>query len=304
MNMNAVSKALHVLGPTIANELLNMEAEVSEKIHGENFRVGVDTRGSFVGQRNGTFYNVEDHPNWNKLNKEARDGILSIPPPESMNENFTAYGELCGNGMQSGFTYPWDGLKVVFFDLQVDGDYLPPRETKSWFENKGLEYVPLYHESMTVKEAVSLDVNNMKSLLTGEDHIEGVVIKVHDVKRLNDLWKLHGRFIIKHKADTFSEMSKKKDRSPKVVYDSPFVDFVTPARIEHAIQAIEERTPGTIKGEMADMRFIIHEVVDDIEREENGGEPLPNDDKKSVTRAVPKMYQSMLSEQITKQLGL
>lgn len=310
MNTNGLAKSLLRLGPEITNLLLDMEAEVTEKIHGENFRVGVTADGrTFVGQRNGVFYDPADHPHWSKMNDEAKAGVqrlLELAQAFSFfrGHSVVYYGELCGNGMQSGFKYPWDGLKVVYFDILEDSTYVNPSDAREFFENHDLEYAPVYHESMPVREALDLDVNSMTSILSDEDYIEGVVIKVNDVARLNETWRMDSRFIIKHKSDRYSEMSKRKDRSPKIVYDSPFVDFVTRARIEHAVQAIEEREPGTIQNEMADMRYIIYEVLADIEREENDGNPLEKADKKSVTKAVPRLYQQMLNEQVKEQLGL
>jgi hypothetical protein len=311
MNFNALNKSLSKLGPEITLKILDLEAEVSEKIHGENFRLGITIDGkTFIGQRNGTFYRVEEHPNWNRLNEEAQaliHHLLStlvrkhVADPTNA---VTLYGELCGNGMQRGFTYPWTGLKVVYFDV-LDGEcYRSPVEAQIILSMIGAPYVPVYHNSMTVRDALTLDVNDMKSVISNEDFIEGVVIKVHDLDQLNDLWRVDSRFVIKHKSDKYSEMTNVKNRTPKIVYDSPFVYFVTEARIEHAIQAIEEREPNTIKNEMADMRYIIYEVLDDIAREENDWQPLSKEDKKSVTKAVPKLYQGMLHRQVKEHLGL
>jgi len=312
MNFNGLNRSLSKVGPEITLKILDLEAQVSEKIHGENFRVGIDEGGkTFIGQRNGTFYDHTTHVNWNRMNGDAQETVIKLINIaksfyEVRNLPITFYGELCGNGMQSGFVYPWDGLMVVYFDVREGDTYVNPIRASEWFNDHEIPQVPIYHESMTVREALTLNVNITPSLLTNNDNIEGVVVKPNDLDALNQIWKFDTRFIIKHKSDSFSEMSKPKDRTPKVKYDSPFVDFVTTARIEHAIQAIEERDPGAIKNEMADMRYIVREVIADIEREENDGVAFEkgNPDKGSISRAIPKIYLHMLNTQVQKALGL
>ena len=310
MNFNALNRSLSKAGPEITLKILDLEAEVTEKIHGENFRVGVTEDGrTFVGQRNGTFYTPEEHPNWNRMTPETQETVqhlldLAEAYQFSRGGAVCYYGELCGNDVQKGFTFDWDGLTVVYFDVREGEDYLSPIKAREWFGIQCVPYVPIYHDKWTVRDALSIDVETLPSILSNEDYIEGVVIKPNDIEALANLWKFDARFIIKHKSDKYSEQSKMKDRTPKVVYDSPFTDFVTEARIDHAIQVIEEKEPGTIKNEMADMRFIIYEVLADIEREENDGNPLERKDRSSVNKATPRVYQQMINAQVKEALGL
>lgn len=328
MNTNNLSQSCEKLGPSITKQLMELECVVTEKIHGENFRVGIDTSGRlFIGQRNVIFYLDGDiqpsetvasfnseHPHWNRMNTAAQQLVNKLlifcsDKYEETGNSFVFFGELCGNGMQSGFKYPWDGLKVLYFDVQIspkDGVpyYLPHRDAYYWMDLNGVPRVPVVATKRTVAEALKIDVERMVSEVAISDFIEGVVIKPIDRELVNTLWPFDNRFIIKHKTKRHSEQ-KQRDKTKSVPnLNSPFCDFVTFARIEHAIERINEQGNITINYEMSDLRYIRNEVLVDIQNEENNGLELPIDDVKSLNKYIPKVYSDFLTLRVSELLGI
>lgn len=308
LNLHNVTKNLSRLEPNVVTEILDMKCQVTEKVHGENFRIGVDpSKGFFVGQRNNIFYSLEDHPHWHKINEQTkqdlirmRDDLLMVN--SSIGVYLTAYGELCGNGMQSGFTYPFDGLTVYFFDIHVLYEdsrekWENPVEARDWLSYMNYQVMPEISKTTTVREALKIDVESMKSEVANEDFIEGVVIKPIDTARLQEIYPLHGRFVVKIKTEKYAEAKKPKKHEKKVTYVSEFDRFVTRARIEHAIERLVES--GTdIQNHMSDMKYLVHEVSDDIAKEENDGVGLSKPERGAISKAIAAIYLNMLNEQI------
>lgn len=330
MNTNNLMRSCEKLGPVITRELMNLECVVTEKIHGENFRVGVDGEGNpFIGQKNNKFYlmlsegwptretmafvGYDAHPHWNRMNHECRTLIdklatFSLSKYNETGDSFVFFGELCGNGMQSGFVYPWDGLKVLYFDVLYtsnddEGYYLPNRDAYYWMDYNKVPRVPVVATKLTVAEALKLDVESMKSEVAESDFIEGVVIKPVDRIKAYEIWKGDSRFIIKHKTQRYSEQKQRSTKNRSVNTESVFCDFVTIARLEHAVQAAEE-AGNIVEYEMRDLRFLRNFVIDDITKEENNNEPLSKEDIQALNKYIPKVYSDMLRVRTEELLGI
>ena len=110
MNTSGLNGKLIRMNPEDHDKLYNIPAIVTEKIHGENFRVGIDGKGLFIGQKNMLFRTFEEHPNWNRMSDDLKDEIFEIHKyihnlkshPKYKQKNITFFGELFGNGMQKG----------------------------------------------------------------------------------------------------------------------------------------------------------------------------------------------------------
>jgi len=328
MNTNNLSHACERLGLTITQKLMALECIATEKIHGENFRVGVNDHGDpFIGQRNNIFYLMLDgndsfvgydaHPHWNKINDPTKSIIRKIVKYcmdryNDTGDSFVFFGELCGNGLQSGFKYNWDGLKVLYFDVlykpsQDDGYYLRHRDAYYWMDYFNVPRVPVVATKKTVSEIMKMDVESMKSEVADSDFIEGIVIKPVDSELAASLWAFNSRFIIKLKTQRYSEQTKRSKRSKRTNItdiDSEFCEFVTIARIEHAIEKINERGEFEVEYQMKDLRFLRNEIITDIEKEENDGNPLTKEDSKALNKYIPKVYSSLLTTRMEELLGL
>ena len=78
MNTSGLNGKLLRLDAEHHEKLFDLEAVVTEKIHGENFRVGIDGKGMWIGQKNMLFREFEKHPNWNRMSDEVKGQIFNI----------------------------------------------------------------------------------------------------------------------------------------------------------------------------------------------------------------------------------
>lgn len=307
MNMSGLNGKLLRLDPQYHKELYGLKAIVTEKIHGENFRVGIDGKGTFIGQKNMLFREFENHPNFNRMSEDLKGQIFDIHThihimkrhPKFKQKNITFFGELFGNGMQKGFTYPElnEGLNVLWFDIKLNDQYMNDVDKRLIFDTIGLEEVPTIG-TMTIKEALELDIESIESRVAYEKYIEGVVITPLEIP---EWWRFPSRLIIKYKTKKYSEQKQGKHKKEKPIdnFVSQYVDFVTEARIDHAIQALQERGIEIVY-EMKDLQYIPKEVIADIEKEENEGQLLDKKHRKYLGSYIPKFYQQYLADKVAK----
>lgn len=296
LNNNGLIGKFNRMLPADIKKVINTSAIVTEKIHGENFRIGMSTNGEiFIGQKNNLFRDLIEHPHYYKFSDTLHEEIHLLLEHYKATDykEIISFGELYGPGMQKGFTWDFTALRVLWFDIKQDGVYVPSANIKPFYDILGLNTVP-FIGIMTIKEALALDLDSIKSQVANEDFIEGIVINPLTTP---DCWRFPSRLIIKHKTKKYTENHSGKWRHQKEVsgelFVSKFLDFVTDARIQHAIQAITE-SGQEIFYEMQDLKFLTKEVLTDIEKEENEGSRLPKDDRKYMSKYVPKYYRDYL----------
>ena len=286
------------------NEILNLKCIVTEKIDGENFRIGYNSEKEkyYIGQKNNTFYNFNDHPHYKKLTQKALNSISiikSIMEIAPINSNPCFYGELYGNTMQRRFKFDFDGLDVAYFNYSDDIDGLMASHritTNLNFVKYNITTPPVIAYNILLKDALELDIENIKSKISKEDFIEGVVIqpmtsRFEDLKRI---WNLESQLIIKYKTNRFSEQ-KGVNKPKKDIYFSEYIQFVTKERIHHVIEQLKQEGK-KIEYEMKDLAFIGNYIVEDIEKEENEGNKLEKQDTKSIKKRVPIIYKEYLED--------
>lgn len=295
-NLNEFTKNLTRFYPPDIKRIMEIECEVTEKIHGENCRIGktADNR-YFVGQKNGIFFNFEEHPNWNKMTKNVKKQISRIHEycKAFFNREIIFYGELCGNGLQSGFTFLFDGYEVLYMDVCLDGQYLPKDRTRDLIKRLHLSYVP-YLGTMKLGHALEMKVNSMPSKFCKNDYIEGIVISPLNYP---EIWRLQSRLVIKVKTDKYAEQSKSKKTNgdlDKVKYQSEFGEFVTYGRFENVLSHCKETEE--VKYEMSDLKFLVGAMIQDIEKECNDGQELNKDDRRYLAKYIPSEYKKYLDE--------
>lgn len=304
LNASGLNGKLLRMNPEDHEKLFNLKSIVTEKIHGENFRVGIDGKGKFIGQKNNTFRDFENHPNWNKFSDRLKseielihDFIAEKKTDSKFNQkNITFFGELYGKGMQSGFEWDFDdGLRVLWFDIKVNDRYEIYKNKHEVFQVLGIKEVPFIGE-MTIKEALNLDIENIKSQASLSPFIEGVVITPNEE---HDWWRFSSRLILKYKTKKYAEQKQGKHKKEKPInnFVSKYVDFITEARIEHAIQALRENGIEIVY-EMRDLQYIPKYVIADIEKEENEGQPLLKEDRKYLGSYIPKFYKKYLENML------
>lgn len=302
MNTSGLNGKLLRLDTEHHKKLFNIKCHVNEKIHGESFRVGIDDSGIFIGQKNLIFYDFDKHPNWNKFSDELFEEInLIIHYIRKLKTNIIFFGELHGSKMQAGFTYPFDKLQVRWFDIKTNARYFTFTDKQAIFVTLSLISPPSIGV-MTLKEALALDIENIHSQVANENFIEGVVITPMD--NLPDWWRFPSRLIFKYKTKKYTEQKKGKHKKEKPInnFVSEFVDFITKARIDHAIQSLQERNV-EILYEMKDLQHIPKTVIADIEKEENDGKPLIKEDRKYLSGYIPKFYKTYLDNILNEKIN-
>ena len=302
MNTSGLNGKLLRLDAEHHDKLFDLMAVVTEKIHGENFRVGIDGKGEFIGQKNMLFREFEEHPNWNRMSNKAKLEINKIHAyirgrkkhPKLKTKNITFFGELYGKGMRSGFEWNFDdGLRVLWIDIKMNDKYFIDEDKHFVFATIGLDVVPVIG-TMTIKEALELDIEKIESRVANEKHIEGVVITPLEIP---DWWRFPSRLILKYKTKKYTEESKDKHKKEKPInnFVSKYVDFVTEARLDHVIQSLME-SGVEISYEMRDLQHIPRAMIGDIEKEENDGQPLAKEDRKYLGSYIPKFYKKYLDQ--------
>ena len=108
-------------------------------------------------------------------------------------------------------------------------------------------------------------------------------------------------FRYKNKSARFTEAHSKprtggrKDRANQEAYVSPFVKFVTLARVEHALEQVAEQAGVTV----ADLTTrhipdMLGAIVRDVEVEENAGEALDKMDRKRVGNEAVRIFKEYI----------
>lgn len=102
--------------------------------------------------------------------------------PEELGSGIILYGEVYGAGIQKGYDYGMKDIDVVFFDMTVNGEYMPAAVTEVIIGHLDLPHVEILYEGYWSQEIQDKHVLNnfIKGTKVPE---EGVVIKNHDGNR-------------------------------------------------------------------------------------------------------------------------
>lgn len=170
---------------------------VTEKVHGSNTRAGWVERGNLKWYHK-ILYKLGIIDKWQFVygshNVQLQDKLLGKTYYETniyaemvkkynlkelLPKGYVVYGEICGDGIQKGYTYGCKKgeRKLAIFDVMKDGRYLDFLEARTWVEDKGLPTVPLlYRGKFDLEKLKALTVGN-SVLEPTQKVIEGVVIK-------------------------------------------------------------------------------------------------------------------------------
>lgn len=194
---------------------------MTEKIHGANFQVYYDGENFLIGSRN-RFIGNENFNNIQALVEAIRPNIELLKKRTPL--PITLYGEVYGDGIQKGVKYCKDH-KIRFFDIKVNGEYIPYKTAVEIFERFELPYVPvlkieygrIYNVVRKAETRFNSTIAEGEYANLEENICEGVVIKPYEVELK---CQKGNRVIIKKKNEEFFE----KKQIPK---DKPdrFVDY-------------------------------------------------------------------------------
>lgn len=197
---------------------------VTEKIHGANFQVYYDGENFLLGTRN-RFLGEDNFHGLKEIVEGIKHRILNLYYDYSLsNEVMILYGEIYGDGIQKGVKY-CKKHKIRFFDMKIEGKYVPYRKTAEVLDDYDIPYVPILKIiTGNIIDVVNSANTKFNSLIAEgeyaelEDNMcEGVVIKPYTTELLTTRGS---RVIIKKKNEEFLEKKAKPKSNP-----ARFVDY-------------------------------------------------------------------------------
>ncbi len=264
-------------------EILSVKSVVAtEKIHGTNFRVhfpagitSVDEivfggRNEELGPQGAGFYGGRPAAFF-RSQSDLLDRMLATFASYGFGE-VTVFGEAFGSGVQRGVRYVSDD-RVIFraFDIAVGESFVTyelfttlcdamdlPRVPEIWRGEPSLAAFDALLEKPSVE-------GERNGVVDPKNVAEGVVIRANPLLR-----DVFGQWlIIKHKAESFSEVGKRDDRAPRAdqsAADAFAARFVLPGRIENALGRL--RDAGTlVVDDMQDMQNLVPAMFTDLHKE-------------------------------------
>lgn len=184
------------------------EVIITEKLHGQNVRVG-KIEGEYMAGSHGTRRkrpeDLKSNSFWYPLSDESVKSLI-----DELGENHKQvilFGESFGS-IQKGYNY---GLpnKVAFraFDLLVDGKYLPYKEFLSICQKHGVLTVPCYNNMAYNYSNIASSAENVPYSTLAEHGIEGIVIRPVEERHDHRI----GRIVLKYITNSYLFNKNKSD---------------------------------------------------------------------------------------------
>jgi RNA ligase (TIGR02306 family) len=102
--------------------------------------------------------------------------VKAVYTLETLGIGFIIHGEIYGKGIQKNYEYGLNTIKFAGFDIEENGNYLPPVESNATFHYLGYDYVPVLDINNWSQELQDKYVFNQFIDGTKVPH-EGIVIK-------------------------------------------------------------------------------------------------------------------------------
>ena len=265
MGIESYQKIQQIYHKEVADILNSDNIVIEEKVDGSQFRIEIDTDGTIrCGSHHQELSMVDS------MFKLATDTAESIFAGYKPVDKVTIFCEYLKSPKQNTLVYdriPKNNL--VIFDVKIGNRYSSRHEKVKFAETFGMEVVPALFQGNgnAITSEVIQDLLKWKSFLGGAT-IEGIVIKAYnDFYDVNLYPYLQGHWkCAKIVRPEFKEMNSETQVSQSRGLDRIKSLFNTEARWEKAIQHCKEL--GQITGEMKDLKYIVPEVQNDLEKEE------------------------------------
>lgn len=318
MNKRNFAKIVDMMTPEQKKEIMDLTVEITEKVHGTNFRIGQSDGLAYIGTRkhifteriSGDFVHQEkdeQHPRWSRMPDELQDKVRKIlADMKVMAQPIQAFGELYGPGIQKGFNWHDEHYNLFLFEVKTKDRWIPHTELEGLPFTDYVEWSTVLTVT-TMKDALQYDVESLKSSYSDDDFVEGIVIT--PLGPIPEWWSelVDARLIIKIKTKKYAEAASapnpNKKTGPKITFVTEYARFVNDNRFEHVIQTIEEDLGiYTIKYEMKDLQILLTAVIADIVMEENSNVPLMKEDMHSIRRIIAERYSDFLDKRAEESL--
>ncbi|MCY3631041.1 MAG: hypothetical protein OXI05_06645 [Bacteroidota bacterium] len=301
-----------------------IKAIATEKLDGENFKMGWREGKFYIGQRSSELDDWHKHPQamkfseplvafleyWKQDNpleyvlnhsKTSPHSHLVSPIDADCVLDIAFFGELVGNSMQRRFTWDFDGLDVFFYDMHIQYvengnlirlalgyDFL-----KYVFMNKigfpsKCKLVPLLKNVRPLREILELDPNFAPVQPTKANNEEGV----SEGYVISPYHPTTYPWYLKVKSKPFMETKVKK--TWKEPLKSEYAVHVTEERLHHVLQgllqegAVTEEELDTVESLGKTIPLVIKAMMEDIQDEE--GCEFAKEDRKIVSSLTVQMF--------------
>ena len=207
------------------------------------------------------------------------------------------YGESYGGKMQGmSETYGIEP-KFIVFDVKIGDTWLNVPNAHDIAKQFCLEFVDYKIINTTLEEIdVERDRPSTQAIRNGcgDNKLrEGIVLRP-----LDEITKSNGkRIIVKHKRDEFMETATKRKVDPEKLkvlegYNAIADEWVTPMRLEHVLDKIEE----PLLRDMSSVRVVIRAMIEDVYRE--GKDEIV--ESQGAARAIAHKTTKLFKEHISK----
>lgn len=265
MSIESYQKIQQIYHKEVADILKCSNIVIEEKVDGSQFRIEIDPSGEIrCGSHHQELSMVDS------MFKLATDQAESIFAGYKPVAKVTVFCEYLKSVKQNSLVYdrvPKNNL--VIFDVKVGDRYSPRAEKVKFAETFGMEVVPALFQGNgeAITPEVIQDFLKWKSFLGGAI-IEGLVIKAYNEFYDVNLYPyLQGHWkCAKIVRDDFKEMNGENQVSQNRGIERIKSMFCTEARWNKAIQHCKEL--GQITGDMKDLKYLVPEVQNDLEKEE------------------------------------
>lgn len=242
---------------------------IEEKIDGSQFRIEFhpDREMEFGSHHN-------DGVEVDSMFKLAIEGAKKIFQDYKPDVRTTVFCEYLSKPKQNSIPYAKvPNNNLILFDVKRFDKYLDRKKKEKFAERYGMDIVQLIWEGdgdkitpELIKEFLAKP--SILGHVKGFDRVEGIVVKNYD--KLYDEpegHSLHGHFkCTKIVNDAFKEKNSEENPNSKNKFQDLKEIYRTDGRFLKAIQHLKEK--GELTGELSDLRFLVPEVMRDIEEEE------------------------------------
>lgn len=267
---------------------LDMEEEVavSEKLDGSNLSVVVDKH---LPEIRIASRNQLVETTWHGIDallpiEALRDLIFDIGPSD-----INIFGEVFSSSILKRI--PYGETQIAFYSVAIDGVYLSPQDAYTLLEEYKLPTVP--YTTMSLKEALQIDVETLKTAYAEDSIAEGIVISPLIRNAFNDKVSC-----IKYKSEKFLEQSKaKKTMKPLELNETQqtFLSLLNENRVLSFVSKQADSLDKTKVGEY--IKAIGDDAMEDLKKKLTPDQLMVLDTR-SLMKMVGKIIAPLLIRQI------
>jgi hypothetical protein len=213
-------------------------------------------------------------------------------------DNVVVYGEAYGGNLQRMYETYGDEVRFIVFDVKIDDMWLNVPQMEKIANQLNLESVS-YNRIPTTIEAID-EQRDLPSVV-GEargfpnKRREGVVLRPIVELRFNS----GKRIIAKHKHPDFCETKTPRIVNAselKVLSDANEIaeEWVTPMRLTHVLDKVRQEVNEPLS--MKNTAFVLHSMIEDIEREGKGEIVMGKATRGAICKATVPLYKAKLQE--------